>query len=97
MINVDCLQAVRCGQLVRHGRVAWCLDTVDYYWEEGEGGSERIITENLLQRTLQPSHNKILKEIKEEEMGRACGTCRDAKFIDGLDRETRKLEAASNI
>jgi hypothetical protein len=39
----------------------------------------------------------MLKKIKEEEMGRACGTCRDAKFIEGFDRETRKIEAASKI
>ena len=38
MIHVDCLQAVRCGQLVRNGTVAWCLDTQGYYCEEGGNG-----------------------------------------------------------
>jgi hypothetical protein len=37
------------------------------------------------------------KKTKEEELGRACGTCRDAKFIEGFDRETRKKETASKI
>jgi hypothetical protein len=29
-----------------------------------------------------------VKKKKEEEMGSACGTCRDAKFIESFDRET---------
>ena len=51
--------------------------------------------ENLLLHTLYPSHNKVLKEMKEEEVSRACGTCRDAKFIEGFNRGTRK--AASKV
>ena len=61
------------------------------------GGSERIITENFLLRTSHASLNTIIKKIKEEEIGRACGTCRNAKFIEGFDVATQKIENSSKI
>ena len=38
VIHVDCLQAMRCGQLVSNCTVAWCLDTQGFYWDGGMRG-----------------------------------------------------------
>jgi hypothetical protein len=63
----------------------------------GGGGGERIVHENLLLRTIYPSHNKIIKKLRRKRWAGLVARAKTRNSWSFLDRETIEKETASKI